>query len=56
MMVALCCIDDHVEGDSNNALAESYVDSEKGITDKRQWGSMTTKTVNITKDNTHRRR
>ena len=37
------------KGDSNNALAESYVDSEKGITDKRQWGSMATKTVIITK-------
>ena len=37
------------KGDSYNAIAESYVDSEKGITDKRQWGSMATKTVIITK-------
>ncbi|KAH3707322.1 hypothetical protein DPMN_066723 [Dreissena polymorpha] len=37
------------KGDSNNAIAESYEDSEKGITDKRQWGSMATKTVIITK-------
>ncbi|KAH3715814.1 hypothetical protein DPMN_058527 [Dreissena polymorpha] len=29
MMVAVCCIVDHGEGDSNNALVESYVDSEK---------------------------
>ncbi|KAH3794574.1 hypothetical protein DPMN_148114 [Dreissena polymorpha] len=36
-------------GDSNNAIAESYEDSEKGITDKHQWGSMATKTVIITK-------
>ncbi|KAH3815062.1 hypothetical protein DPMN_143581 [Dreissena polymorpha] len=37
------------KGDANNALAESYEDSEKGITDKRKWGSMATKTVIITK-------
>ncbi|KAH3807532.1 hypothetical protein DPMN_135877 [Dreissena polymorpha] len=37
------------KGDSYNAIAESYVDSEKGISDKRQWGSMATKTVIITK-------
>ncbi|KAH3702295.1 hypothetical protein DPMN_077308 [Dreissena polymorpha] len=35
------------KGDSYNAIAESYVDSVKGITDKRQWGSMATKTVII---------
>ncbi|KAH3789670.1 hypothetical protein DPMN_167856 [Dreissena polymorpha] len=28
------------KGDSYNAIAESCVDSVKGITDKRQWGSM----------------
>ncbi|KAH3774931.1 hypothetical protein DPMN_164845 [Dreissena polymorpha] len=37
------------KGDSYNAIAESYVDAVKGITDKRQWGSMSTKTVIITK-------
>jgi len=37
------------KGDSYNAIAESYVDSEKGITDKRHWGLMATKTVIITK-------
>ncbi|KAH3854551.1 hypothetical protein DPMN_097094 [Dreissena polymorpha] len=37
------------KGDSYNAIADSYVDSVKGITDKRQWGSMSTKTVIITK-------
>ncbi|KAH3737954.1 hypothetical protein DPMN_044552 [Dreissena polymorpha] len=37
------------KGDSYNANAESYVDSVKGITDKRQRGSMATKTVIITK-------
>ncbi|KAH3754758.1 hypothetical protein DPMN_189439 [Dreissena polymorpha] len=37
------------KGDSHNATAESYVDSVKGITDKRQWGSMAMKTVIITK-------
>ncbi|KAH3752923.1 hypothetical protein DPMN_187549 [Dreissena polymorpha] len=39
------------KGDSHNAIAESYVDSVKGITDKRQWGSMAMKTVIITKIN-----
>ncbi|KAH3803235.1 hypothetical protein DPMN_156937 [Dreissena polymorpha] len=39
------------KGDSYNAIAESFVDSEKGITDKRQWGSMATN-----KDKTHRKR
>ena len=37
------------KGDAYNAIAESYADSEKGITDKRHWGSMATKTVIITK-------
>ncbi|KAH3868707.1 hypothetical protein DPMN_031859 [Dreissena polymorpha] len=37
------------KSDSYNAIAESFVDSVKGITDKRQWGSMATKTVIITK-------
>ncbi|KAH3802937.1 hypothetical protein DPMN_156635 [Dreissena polymorpha] len=37
------------KGDSYNAIAGSYVNSVKGITDKRQWGSMATKTVIITK-------
>ncbi|KAH3817055.1 hypothetical protein DPMN_118584 [Dreissena polymorpha] len=37
------------KGDSYNAIAESYVDSVKGITDKRRWGSMATKMVIITK-------
>ncbi|KAH3729142.1 hypothetical protein DPMN_055105 [Dreissena polymorpha] len=37
------------KGDSYNAIAESYVDAVKGITDKRQWGSMSTTTVIITK-------
>ncbi|KAH3696555.1 hypothetical protein DPMN_084030 [Dreissena polymorpha] len=37
------------KGDSHNAIAESYVDSVKGITDKRQWGSMVMETVIITK-------
>ncbi|KAH3797322.1 hypothetical protein DPMN_150901 [Dreissena polymorpha] len=37
------------KGDSSNAIAESYEDLEKGITEKRQWGSMATKTVIITK-------
>ncbi|KAH3848020.1 hypothetical protein DPMN_090357 [Dreissena polymorpha] len=32
------------KGDSYTTIAESYVDSEKGITDKRHWGSMATKT------------
>ncbi|KAH3734548.1 hypothetical protein DPMN_040987 [Dreissena polymorpha] len=36
------------KGDSYNAISESYVDSVKGIMDKRQWGSMATKTVIIT--------
>ncbi|KAH3709873.1 hypothetical protein DPMN_069338 [Dreissena polymorpha] len=35
--------------DSYNAITESNVDSVKGITDQRQWGSMSTKTVIITK-------
>ncbi|KAH3752896.1 hypothetical protein DPMN_187522 [Dreissena polymorpha] len=39
------------KGDSHNAIAESYADSVKGITDKRQWGSMAMKTVIITKIN-----
>ncbi|KAH3892212.1 hypothetical protein DPMN_016326 [Dreissena polymorpha] len=46
MMMAFRCME---KGDSYNAIAESYVDSEKGITDKRHWGSMATKTVIITK-------
>ncbi|KAH3805820.1 hypothetical protein DPMN_134129 [Dreissena polymorpha] len=37
------------KGDLYNAIAESYADSVKGMTDKRQWGSMATKTVIITK-------
>ncbi|KAH3830056.1 hypothetical protein DPMN_103293 [Dreissena polymorpha] len=37
------------KGDSYNAIADSYVDSVKGITDQRQWGSTSTKTVMITK-------
>ncbi|KAH3790190.1 hypothetical protein DPMN_168386 [Dreissena polymorpha] len=37
------------KGDSYDAIAESCVDSVKGIMDKRQWGSMATKTVIITK-------
>ncbi|KAH3865127.1 hypothetical protein DPMN_028166 [Dreissena polymorpha] len=37
------------KGDSYNAIAESYVDSVKGITDKRQWGLMATKTMIIAK-------
>ncbi|KAH3734284.1 hypothetical protein DPMN_040723 [Dreissena polymorpha] len=37
------------KGDSYNAIAESYVDSVTGITEKRQWGSMARKTVIITK-------
>ncbi|KAH3752770.1 hypothetical protein DPMN_187396 [Dreissena polymorpha] len=37
------------KGDSYKTIAESYVDSVKGITDKRQWGSMATKTVSKTK-------
>ncbi|KAH3692752.1 hypothetical protein DPMN_194504 [Dreissena polymorpha] len=37
------------KGDSYNAIAESYVDLVKCITDKRQWGSMATKMVIITK-------
>jgi len=39
------------KGDSYNTIAESYVESEKAITDKRQSGSMVTKTVIITKTN-----
>ncbi|KAH3874242.1 hypothetical protein DPMN_037484 [Dreissena polymorpha] len=46
MMEALRCME---KGDSHNAIAEYYVHSEKGITDKRHWGSMATKTVIITK-------
>ncbi|KAH3836655.1 hypothetical protein DPMN_110026 [Dreissena polymorpha] len=46
MMVALRWME---KGDSYNAIAESYVDSEKGITDTRNCGSMATKTVIITK-------
>ncbi|KAH3741023.1 hypothetical protein DPMN_047741 [Dreissena polymorpha] len=37
------------KGDSYNAIAESYADSVKGITENPQWGSMATKTVIITK-------
>ncbi|KAH3886724.1 hypothetical protein DPMN_010737 [Dreissena polymorpha] len=37
------------KGDSYNAIAESYVDLVTCITDKRQWGSMASKTVIITK-------
>ena len=39
MMVALAASLTMEKGDSYNAIAESYVDSEKGITDKQQWGS-----------------
>ncbi|KAH3768416.1 hypothetical protein DPMN_169628 [Dreissena polymorpha] len=56
MMVALSALLTMEKGDSNKAIAESYIDSEKGIKDKRQWGLMATKTVIITKDNTHQRR
>ncbi|KAH3711610.1 hypothetical protein DPMN_071281 [Dreissena polymorpha] len=37
------------KGNSYNAIAGSYVNSVKGITDKRQLSSMATKTVIITK-------
>ncbi|KAH3739345.1 hypothetical protein DPMN_045997 [Dreissena polymorpha] len=37
------------KGDSYNAIAESYVDSVKVITENRHRGSMATKTVIITK-------
>ena len=37
------------KGDLYNAIAESYVDSEKDITDKQHWGSMATMTIIITK-------
>ena len=44
------------KGDSYNAIAESYVDSEKGITDKRQWGSMGYEDGDFNKEITHRKR
>ncbi|KAH3724393.1 hypothetical protein DPMN_050210 [Dreissena polymorpha] len=37
------------KGDSYYAIAEFYADSVKSITDQRQWGLMSTKTVIITK-------